>query len=479
MAYNETILEAPVTPAPLFAYRAIKGIFFASPDSSPEHANKENIEPLHAKSPMKPPSLALDQQLTPSHKRKWDTAGPMVSPTKGILRTPGLATPRAKLLKDVNVKFKSVSPEVLEKNNKPGDAIKGDGAHTVPADGRPRHRGVKSMNDVPVAASGKTTNTRVSPQQKQPEPVLAPAPAPSAPAPNDVLLSSQAIEAYMHQTEKEMKRLVRYAQKMREYARKTDAENEELKTMIRQLQKENKSLKEGGALDVRARQSDVSANADADAGQGLLREDVGRLEATVARHVKNVRRPLSGSSEVESRKTSSPSINWADSQKTCPSSITIVKPSSTTQASTTPANHRTSSSAKRIHSQREHDKAEPSFGNARTGSGTSIAADTEHLPPSTDTGTIAGLAATVARSTRLPPDRLAAARERLRRRVEARKASAGAESEVENQSEVQRVDTANNVSRVVDQHQHRRHDRNASVSKVQSWDQSQVDWLNV
>ena len=39
------VFEAPETPAPIFAYRALKGILFGSPDYDDEDEDKENIAP--------------------------------------------------------------------------------------------------------------------------------------------------------------------------------------------------------------------------------------------------------------------------------------------------------------------------------------------------------------------------------------------------------------------------------------------------
>jgi hypothetical protein len=238
MPGDATILEGPVTPAPIFAYRALRSIFFASPDSPDfEHVNKENIAPTYA-SPSKSKTVisAKSPQLTPSQKRKRDSSndGPLASPTKGILRTPGLATPRMKALRDVNVKFKSISPEVRLEN------VLAEKAKFPLA---PAQDGQQPQKSVPTAKSAlppkQTAQSQVENMSK------------SVTAMSD---STAALETYMLKTEKEMKRLVKYSQKMREYARRKDAENAELKIMVQRLRKENERLASG--------QNEQKANTD-------------------------------------------------------------------------------------------------------------------------------------------------------------------------------------------------------------------------
>ncbi|EXJ83721.1 hypothetical protein A1O1_07347 [Capronia coronata CBS 617.96] len=512
MPRDETVLDAPVTPAPVFAYRAIKSIFFASPDSSPDrndhnddnNNNKENIEPGYAKSPLKMkmapnpnPNPALDDQvlLTPSHKRKWDGAGTLVSPTKGILRTPGLATPRAKLLKDLNVKFKSVSPEAMDLGNKTKNQPTDVGVAGRSVSGHAKHGGVESSKTVNHVG---VVSTKKSSTQKQPAAESAPAKVPTSTKANatktttmtatatEGWLSTQAIEAYMLQTEKEMKRLVRYGQKMREYARQKDAENEELMGMIRQLRIENEKLKQGvgakerGSHPLNSKHGGAEhADADADAGlgRGYVREEVDRVEDTARGHhtrsvtvlqrrsfpgdAKDADRRMKGLASAVDETVGGGKLNThADATGYHPCSTSAKhKPGSHVSAAS--ANHRTapltaqqSSNHLSISRTRDHDhdhdldrQISHSKGDAlvaatatsmsmSTNPATGTATDTDHgakdhwarTRPGTSivTGTLSAAGLSVgAGSVRLPPDRLAAARERLRRRTEARKASGG------------------------------------------------------
>ncbi|EXJ87597.1 hypothetical protein A1O3_04558 [Capronia epimyces CBS 606.96] len=512
MSDDATVLEAPVTPAPVFAYRALRSIFFTSPDSSPEHDNKENIGPPYAQSPMKP-ILALDEQLqlqlTPSHKRRWDGAGAAISPTKGILRTPGLATPRTKLLKDLNVKFKSVSPELVDTKKKSA------GVGAIPADGcgREARHGVKSsksMNDIAVPVTKKTTqpsqqtkNTTQPSQQKQH--TAKSMPTVSASTITTEVLSLQVIEAYMQQTEKEMKKLVRYGQKMREYARKKDAENQELKSMIQQLKKENESLRSSVATD---RDREGASSAGADAGRGYVREEVDRVEATV-RSLHTGRstskpRPLSGDSKAGGRKASIAAMDLFESDIDSRAASKIHQSSTTSRrqsvahAPAAKPSYRSvslSTQTSRYHTSRDHNgsfpRVRPDTSSAATGTasasvtaiGTNAVAEAEsapettsaneHVPPSTDTITGAGAGAGTG-TARLPPDRLLAARERLRRRMEARKASTG--SGVDDGTE--RIDAGDGF-REEDQNQNQNQTHKANETEIQSGEHSQFDWLNI
>jgi hypothetical protein len=164
MPTNDTIVDEPVTPAPLFAYRALKGILFGSPESprDGDDSNKENAPLVNSEAPKKPatteksatgekpgtsnnkgttskntnPTKQVQSSensdnmtivfTTPKPKR-WEGSllGPNLppaqgsptkgSPTKGILRVPGQATPRAQSLRDINVTFKGLSPEEASK----------------------------------------------------------------------------------------------------------------------------------------------------------------------------------------------------------------------------------------------------------------------------------------------------------------------------------------------------------------------------
>lgn len=426
MPGDETVFEGPATPAPVFAYRAIRGIFFASPDSSPEHDNKENVAPaLYTSSPLKP-KATMDGalQLTPSQKRKRDSGGAILSPTKGILRTPGLPTPRAKYLKDVNVKFKSVSPEALGTNiYKLPVADHAVVARVPPKAKEPGHavrpsKSTSDLTDVKKSQPSKQKPKKPVPTQPS-QPSAQSTPALHTGTAN--LLSAQAIEAYMQQTEKEMKKLVRYGQRMREYAHQKDAEAQDLKGIIELLQRENERLRqaasvvsESGFQQTRGRESgDTKA-----ISRGYVCEELGRVETTI-------KRQLAPRQQDSARATEARPPNQPSGQ---PSADPSRSDHLIDQVHAYPLPHRAPAGSLR------------------------------HASTATTTST-------AATSSRLPPDRLAAARARLRQRSEARKASAETQDDNDNERrnendvrhEIQPTDEAQNASR----------------------EQSVLDWVNL
>ncbi|KIX96738.1 uncharacterized protein Z520_07457 [Fonsecaea multimorphosa CBS 102226] len=446
MPSEDTILEGPITPAPVFAYRALRSIFFASPESSPEHdANKENLVPAYPpSSPKRKHSTGNSPQTSPSpsQKRKRESdntnnggGGTILSPTKGILRTPGLATPRAKYLKDINVKFKSVSPE---------------GPKLAP----PTLRCSKPTNN-PAASPTKKKSTPVlqDPLLQDEELLLGNRPTTaSVPPSSPCVLSRASIEAYLAQTEKEMKKLVRYGQKMREYARKKDAENQELKSMIEQLRRENERLKRGDA-DSSASESHRGASGDVpqvvrgqlrdkdeekqrrvsvgivtgtnnaspalrDKPRGYVREEVDRVETTV-------RSQRSEKASKDQRYTSLSSTGTAErSDRVCdparPSGPSCSAPSdhppSIKRSLSTSTSQRRASAATSTLVSTTRPSDLPN--NPPPSAEADPAAITTSIR-SASAGTIAARPSI----TRLPPERVAAARHRLRRRTEARKAN--------------------------------------------------------
>ncbi|KIW38375.1 uncharacterized protein PV06_09346 [Exophiala oligosperma] len=422
MPVDETVLDPPVTPAPVFAYRALRGVFFGSPDSSPEHVhnndNKENLTPVLSPSPSKR-KLVLDGagsdalHLTPSTKRaKRDGGGAILSPTKGILRTPGLATPRAKALRDVNVKFKSVSPEEVSQRRN-NNRLKTEAPRQVGAEKEDKQAAsVKDKKTTIPKYEGVSTGTKSAAGNDQATAVSAFTPC--------------AIEAYIAQTEKEMKKLVKYGQKMREYARKKDAENLELKGMIEVLKGENERLRtaqvgtsqtQTESKQIHGFESDTNGHGGqnveevTDKGDyGYVREEVGRVEA-------------------RSQSWRSPSQSLAHRRKD-ETSRTIAATSTKSQT-TAPELSRT----------KRHQGLDPPTLSNRSRKPSVLLPDPikmemvsedRALPLRSTFGSVAirDTSGTFDReigatgSTRLAPDRLAAARERLRRRAEARKASA-------------------------------------------------------
>ncbi|KAL2426540.1 hypothetical protein ABEF95_009183 [Exophiala dermatitidis] len=494
MLANETVLEAPVTPAPVFAYRALKGVFISSPDSSPDHDNKENVHPDIKTLPTKMDSSVNNGQqrlqLTPSHKRKWDNvrSGTVMSPTKGILRTPGLVTPRTKALKELNVKFKSVSPEVVEQHKNVAttlpEAGPGDHMRRVSQDGFSSGRGArhamkpsKFMDNIPDSQPtvGKRS-VRSSSQQKQ----LAKTTEPTARSASststttaETLLSPEAIQAYMQQTEKEMKRLLRYNQKMREYARKKDAENQELQAMIEQLRKENERFRSGLIPGAQCREDHV----------GFAGAEVSRSQGTDGGHTTIGKSTRSNpTAPTQSRQPYSP---FQPSKNPGPVELrenmdTVLGKSDNVLATVGMA-----SATK---------NTDLSFG-VRAPPATITAQGKVSLAGAeSKAGAPSGPEARLGVSTRLPPDRLAAARERLRQRAEARKISACVtNASVENFSSCRdEADEGSGALGPKQDYYHERirnesHNRNQKQHQTQisthldahSRDQSQVDWLDL
>ncbi|KIW70820.1 hypothetical protein PV04_03059 [Phialophora macrospora] len=426
MPGEATILEGPVTPAPVFAYRALRSIFFASPDSSPEYHNKENIMPTYASSPTKSrPTVTDAPRLTPLQKRKRDSNSgeAILSPTKGILRTPGLATPRAKYLKDLNVKFKSVSPEVrradtvVATNSTSNAETNGTTQAVHPS---------KFACQLRSSSQSRTSNTASEERVENAAQLPAGNTAPTAPSCTPL---PGSVEAYMAQTEKEMKRLIRYGKKMREYALKKDAENQELKIMIEELRQQNQRLKSGVFDPVhdqkdqllalghekedgndsdawtRAQTHGMTSNAENPAtkavppalrtkNQGHVRSEVDKVETTVRVHAMKNLTARGRSPSLALKPGKSAPQETSDSCRRCSSPARIISTSTT--------------SAKPSHGAAASQQPAPAM--------TSIPGSSAITGPS-NSGTL-----------RLPPDRAAAARERLRQRAAARKASAGADA---------------------------------------------------
>ena len=233
------IHEAPETPAPLFAYRALKGILFGSPDYDSEDENKENVAPVQLAQKVKESDhtspRALRGDSSPLQTKASQTVSsrtrdaaptspsprkrPQLSPTKSILRTPGIPTPRRP---NINVTFKDIRASLSPV------------AHTT--------------NPLPPSSPSKKTTTRTNSTR---EVAQAQSKAltggtndagPVEPLPTPVYEVS-SVDAYLQSTEREMKRLVRYSQKMREYARRGDQENVALRKQRDKLKREVEKLK--------------------------------------------------------------------------------------------------------------------------------------------------------------------------------------------------------------------------------------------
>jgi regulator of replication initiation timing len=238
------ILDAPETPAPVFAYRALKGILFGSPDYDDEDDDKENVTPA---TPIEKPKKAVQKadrrgrvdssslqlnlaQLPNARRREEYQVSPsprkrrQVSPTKSILRTPGIPTPRRQ---NINVTFKDVrlsaSPTAVN-------------AKLLPARKEPT-----AATQSPQATKVDVNTTGSAP----PGTVNAAEEAEILPAP---VYDMSAVDAYLTSTEREMKKLVRYAQKMKEYARVSQQENAALKVEINQLKRELEELRKAKTM---------------------------------------------------------------------------------------------------------------------------------------------------------------------------------------------------------------------------------------
>jgi len=238
------MLDAPETPAPVFAYRALKGILFGSPDYDEEDEDKENIMPA---TPIEKPKKAVQKvdrrgrvdssSLQPSlaqspnaGRREGYPVSPsprkrrQVSPTKSILRTPGIPTPRRQ---NVNVTFKDVRPSASP------TAVN---AKLLPAQKEPT--AATQSQQATKAAANTTGSAPLEAVNAAEEVEILPVP----------VYDMSAVDAYLTSTEREMKKLVRYAQKMKEYARVSQQENASLKVEINQLKRELEELRKAKTM---------------------------------------------------------------------------------------------------------------------------------------------------------------------------------------------------------------------------------------
>lgn len=259
MASEETIIEfAPVTPAHKFAWRAFRGFVYGSPES-PENAGKENARPLQT-SPQKKVSLEIPS-LSPQ-KRKRDLP---LSPTKSILRTPGAPTPRAKSLRDVNVKFKSVSPEVQRNTSAPA----GPKPEIVALEKEVDDLWQELEQSLEITKSPPHARPKVSKQTKKvvKSDVTVFTSVPTSP--------NSARDAYARRTEKEVKMILRREKKIRDYARRADEQNGVLKTMVAELKAENARLKAKLQQNERAQTTDGDNDVDLAIGLSKTRTGTG------------------------------------------------------------------------------------------------------------------------------------------------------------------------------------------------------------
>lgn len=237
-AESSQFLDAPQTPAPLFAYRALKSVLFGTHDDDDDDENeKENI-PLKTRSsgaskksqnpPMRPIS-STPQRPTPRR---------MLSPAKSILRTPGIPTPHRQ---NTSVKFKDIKQPLMNLSTITEGSVTGN---TV--------KSPKSKDAAIAPSEAQITlerTTEVEAKLPNPDPESQPG----------TYYNAKEIDAYIAATEHDMKKLVRYGQRMREYARLSQKENATLKKELNNIRKENQTLRhrdESTITEEKARQTD-------------------------------------------------------------------------------------------------------------------------------------------------------------------------------------------------------------------------------
>ena len=94
-------VEAPETPAPVFAVRAFKHAIFGTPQQTPQNSRRHSTNERERHRPVTRatrPQLARPKSAgdAAAIRRREDVPEPMASPTKGILMTPGTAAARRK-----------------------------------------------------------------------------------------------------------------------------------------------------------------------------------------------------------------------------------------------------------------------------------------------------------------------------------------------------------------------------------------------
>lgn len=241
---DETRIDAAPTPAHIFAYRAFRSVFVRSPESSPvrppptepQHPNdnKENARdtvvrgsrfvtsPVRAKRDAELASETLNLALTP--KRQCVNT---VSPTKSILKKSNVLTPRRAGLRDVTVTFKDVrmstSPELTRKGSPTRVRSQPDLRSTLAT---LSSVGLNAPVLGPTSANWTDGKATVAKDETVPR-----------------TTTDFDLDAYIAQTEKEMRRLIKYGQKWREQAKKQEQENARLQARLEKLQKENNRLR--------------------------------------------------------------------------------------------------------------------------------------------------------------------------------------------------------------------------------------------
>lgn len=231
---DETRIDAAPTPAHVFAYRAIRGVFYGSPESSPVKPHDANAEQtLDAEDKFVSSTRARRFATSPIHTKRKDTENDPVdivlsltpkkqkivpvSPSKSILKNTNGLTPKRAALRDVTVTFKdvslSLSPQLARK---------------------PSPRKVRSITA--------TSKIEAHAYSARPSTGAQATTGPLKKRIDSCKAGGADLEAYKVQTEKETRRLIKYGQKWKEQARRAEAENAKLRALLEQAQRQNAAL---------------------------------------------------------------------------------------------------------------------------------------------------------------------------------------------------------------------------------------------
>jgi regulator of replication initiation timing len=215
-------------------------------------------------------------QISPSPRKRRQ-----ISPTKSILRTPGIPTPRRQ---NVNVTFKDVRPSASP------TAVN---AKLLPAQKEPM-AATQSQRATKMA----TNTTGNAP----PGTVNAARKVEILPVP---VYDMSAVDTYLTSTEREMKRLVRYAQKMKEYARVSQQENAALKVERNQLKRELEELRKAKTM-TRSASDEKIVEKVPDAGRTAAAcvpavELLGQMRPATTTRLRNMERNNAGTSVGKGR----------------------------------------------------------------------------------------------------------------------------------------------------------------------------------
>lgn len=235
-AESSQFLDAPDTPAPLFAYRALKSVLFGSHDDEEGYENEKENFPLETRLPyLETKSISSAPQIKSSTPKR-PTPRRMLSPAKSILRTPGIPSPRRQ---NVSVKFKDIKQTLTNL--------------TPIAEGSVTE--VKAIPQLPEPPTHKASKSEARPAQTEFE-LAAELQISECDSQPETYYNVKEIDAYVAATEREMKKLVRYGQRMREYARLSQKENATLKRELDNARKENAMLRQREDLTVSQKDPD-------------------------------------------------------------------------------------------------------------------------------------------------------------------------------------------------------------------------------